>query len=52
MERDAIIGIILLVVAIAALISLTIWATKIINHIDKADHKSAREAIKGMQDGK
>jgi hypothetical protein len=51
MEINEIIGTIVLCVALVLITALTLWARKSINAIKKVGPRSARELIKGKDNG-
>ena len=52
MEKDMLIGIIIIIAAVSVLTVLTFWCKKIIEQIDRTGHKTARQTMMELKNDK
>ena len=52
MDRDTVIGIVLLVVSLCSILALTLWSRRLIDRIAAREAKTAREILKELGNGR
>jgi len=52
MNTEILLGIIIVIAALTALITLVLWCKRIIARIDKAGHSTARDTLMRMKNGR